>query len=213
MTTDELITSLSGNLSRVGRHAMGWRLALGVAGGASLSILLVAATLGFRPDLWAAMKGAAFWIKCAYTLSLAVVAILATARLARPDPDRLDVLWLTGAPVLALMTVGIGELIRTPRAEWLSMWLGRTWSECPWLVLMLAMPTFGGLLWSLRRLAPTRLHAAGAAAGLAAGAVAATIYCLHCPEVSAIFVLTWYSLGILLATLLGAMLGPRLLRW
>ena len=32
-------------------------------------------------------------------------------------------------------------------------------------------------------------------------------------EVSAIFVLTWYSLGILLAAGIGALLGPRLLRW
>ncbi|MBL7372919.1 DUF1109 family protein, partial [Escherichia coli] len=44
-------------------------------------------------------------------------------------------------------------------------------------------------------------------------AFAATVYCIHCPEVSAIFVLTWYSLGILLAASIGALLGPRLLRW
>ena len=49
-----------------------------------------------------------------------------------------------------------------------------------------------------------RTRAAGAAAGLAAGAFAATVYCLHCPEVSAIFVLTWYSLGILLLEQLAA---------
>ena len=55
--------------------------------------------------------------------------------------------------------------------------------------------------------------AAGAAAGLAAGAFAATVYCIHCPEVSAIFVLTWYSLGMLLAAFLGMIVGPRLLRW
>lgn len=90
---------------------------------------------------------------------------------------------------------------------------GASWKVCPWLVLTLAMPIFIGLLWSFRRLAPTRLREAGAAAGLAAGAWAATIYCLHCPEVSAIFVLTWYSLGILLAALAAAFLGPRLLRW
>jgi hypothetical protein len=80
-------------------------------------------------------------------------------------------------------------------------------------VLLLAIPIFVGLLWSFRRLAPTRLRAAGAAAGLAAGAFSATIYCLHCPEVSAVFVLTWYSLGIVLASALGALVGPRLLRW
>ena len=52
-----------------------------------------------------------------------------------------------------------------------------------------------------------------AAAGLLAGAFAAAVYCLHCPETSAIFVLIWYSLGILATSLLGALLGPRLLRW
>jgi hypothetical protein len=93
------------------------------------------------------------------------------------------------------------------------MWLGHSWMVCPWIVLALALPIFAGLLWSFRRFAPTRLRAAGAAAGLTAGAWGAAIYCLHCPEVTAIFVLTWYSLGVLLAAGLGAVLGPRLLRW
>jgi hypothetical protein len=115
--------------------------------------------------------------------------------------------------VLVLLGIGIAELARTSPGNWLPMWLGRSWMICPWLVLMLAAPIFVGLLWSFRKLAPTRLRAAGATAGLAAGAWAATIYCLHCPEASAIFVLTWYTLGIVLAAGSGALLGPRLMRW
>lgn len=213
MNTDELITSLAADVRPVARGAVGWRLASGVMVGALASTLLIVATLGFRPDLWLAMHGATFWMKWGYTISLAAVAITVTARLARPDPGSLRRLWLIAIPVLALAAAGVGELIRTPRSEWLEMWLGHTWSKCPWLVLMLAVPIFIGLLWSFRRLAPTRLRAAGAAAGLAAGAFSATVYCLHCPEVSAIFVLTWYSLGILLAASLGAVVGPRFLRW
>jgi len=213
MNTDELITLLAADVRPVARGAVGWLLARGVMVGAFASTLLIAATLGFRPDLWLAMHGATFWMKWGYTISLAAVAIAVTARLARPDSGSLRRLWLIAIPVLALAVAGVGELIRTPRSEWLEMWLGHTWSKCPWLVLMLAVPIFIGLLWSFRRLAPTRLRAAGAAAGLAAGALSATVYCLHCPEVSAIFVLTWYSLGILLAASLGAVVGPRLLRW
>ena len=213
MNTDELITLLAADVRPVARGAVGWLLARGVMVGAFASTLLIAATLGFRPDLWLAMHGATFWMKWGYTISLATVAIAVTARLARPDSGSLRRLWLIAIPVLALAVAGVGELIRTPRSEWLEMWLGHTWSKCPWLVLMLAVPIFIGLLWSFRRLAPTRLRAAGAAAGLAAGALSATVYCLHCPEVSAIFVLTWYSLGILLAASLGAVVGPRLLRW
>jgi hypothetical protein len=38
-------------------------------------------------------------------------------------------------------------------------------------------------------------------------------YALACPEVSLTFVAIWYSLGIALAGVLGAFLGPRVLRW
>jgi hypothetical protein len=68
-------------------------------------------------------------------------------------------------------------------------------------------------LWALRGLAPTRPRAAGGAAGLLAGAVGAAGYSLACPEASPGFVAAWYTLGIALTGGLGALLGPRLLRW
>jgi hypothetical protein len=213
MNTETLIASLSQGLRPVGRGAVGWRLALGILAGVVAAAVILSLTLGFRPDLWLAMQGPTFWMKWGYTASLALAAIYVTSRLARPDPGRLRALWWLGVPVLVLSAIGATELARTPRGEWLAMWLGKTWMVCPWLVLALSAPIFVGLLWSFRKLAPTRLRAAGGAAGLSAGAFAATIYCLHCPEVSAIFVLTWYSLGILLAASIGALVGPRLLRW
>lgn len=213
MNTDQLIEQLSLDVPLVRRHAIGRRVAIGMAGGALASILAVVSWLGVRPDLGDAMSGSAFWIKWSYTFSLSLVAIAATIRLARPDVGSMRWLWLLAVPVLLLAGIGVAELLRAPQAMWLSMWLGHSWKVCPWLVLTLAAPIFIGLLWSFRRLAPTRLHAAGAAAGLASGAFAATVYCIHCPEVSAVFVLTWYSLGILLAAGVGALMGPRLLRW
>lgn len=213
MKTDDLISTLSSDVPPVRRNAVAQRLAIGLVLGALVSGAYVVAMMGVRPDLMVAMHGFPFWMKWGYTISLAVGAIVATAQLARPDTQRLRWLWLLAVPVLLLGAVGVTELIRTPQAEWLAMWLGHSWKQCPWRVLLLALPIFIGLLWSFRRLAPTRLRAAGAAAGLAAGAFAATVYCIHCPEVSAIFVLTWYSLGILLAASLGALIGPRLMRW
>jgi hypothetical protein len=38
-------------------------------------------------------------------------------------------------------------------------------------------------------------------------------YALTCPEDGAAFLATWYGLGILAVGGLGALLGPRLLRW
>lgn len=213
MNTDDLIAQLSTDVPRVRRHSVGWRLGLGLAGGLIVSLTIVVAVMGVRPDLSVAMHGFSFWMKWGYTISLSIAAVVVTAQLARPDSARLRWLWLLAIPVALLAGLGGLELLRTPPGEWLAMWLGESWMVCPWRVLTLAAPIFVGLLWSFRRLAPTRLRAAGAAAGLAAGAFAATVYCIHCPEVSAIFVLTWYSLGIVLAALAGALLGPRLLRW
>lgn len=213
MNTDQLIAELSRDVPRVRPGAIGRRIAIGLVLGLIVSGTMVVFGLGVRPDLGSAMHGFSFWMKWAYTISLSLVAIGATATLARPDAARARWLWLTAIPVALLALVGVGELVRTPQTEWLRMWLGHSWTVCPWIVLALSMPIFAGLLWSFRTLAPTRLRAAGAVAGLSAGAFAASVYCLHCPEVSAIFVLTWYSLGIGLAASIGALLGPRLMRW
>jgi hypothetical protein len=211
--TDALIAALAGDVAPVRAHALRRRILAGLVAGGLVTLLLVAGGLGFRHDLWAAMHGPAFWIKWIYTGSLAALALAATVRLARPDAGRLGWLWLIALPMVALATVGGVEMARVPSAQWLPMWLGGSWRVCSMLVFLLSLPIFAGLLWSYRAMAPTRLRMAGATAGLAAGAWSATLYCLHCPEVSAIFVLTWYTLGIGLAALLGAWVGPRLMRW
>jgi hypothetical protein len=213
MNTEQLITILSADVPRVRRHALVERIASGVVGGALVATMFVVAILGVRSDLQLALQGFSFWMKWAYTISLGAGAIYAVIRLSRPASGSLRGLWLLAVPVLLLAGLGIGELASAPAQQWLAMWLGKSWKVCSLLLLTLALPIFAGLLRSFRRLAPTRLRAAGAAAGLAAGAWAAAIYCLHCPEVSALFVLSWYSLGILLATATGALLGPRLMRW
>jgi hypothetical protein len=213
MMTEELIRALARNVKPVPRRAIERRMAIGMAVGAVITVLLIGALLGFRPDLNLAVRGFPFWMKWLYTFTLGIGAVIVTSRLARPEPTSLRWLWLLSVPILLLAGIGVAEMVQAPAGTLLSMWLGGSWDRCPWIVLMLSVPIFASLLWSFRRFAPTRLRAAGAAAGLTAGAWAATLYCLHCPEVSAIFVLTWYSLGIALATGLGALLGPRVLRW
>ena len=51
------------------------------------------------------------------------------------------------------------------------------------------------------------------ASGFIAGGLAATVYAFHCPESTAAFVATWYTLGIVLCGLIGWLLGPLVLRW
>ncbi len=213
MDTDVLIRSLAEDVKPVSRHAVGLRIAMGLGVGGAATVALIGWWLGFRPDFEIAMRSYSFWIKWIYSGTLAICAIIATIQLGRPEPGRLRWLWVLAVPVALLAAIGVIEMIQVPSGDWLAMWLGRSWKHCPWIVLRLSVPIFLGLLWSYRRLAPTRLRLAGAVAGLAAGACAATLYCLHCPETSAIFVLTWYTLGIGLAAAIGALLGPKLLRW
>ena len=85
MTSEDLIEQLSADVPAVRRNALGQRLGLGLAVGALVSMLAVCLSLGFRPDLWLAMHGPAFWMKWGYTASLGVCALAATAKLARPD--------------------------------------------------------------------------------------------------------------------------------
>lgn len=211
--TEALIAALAGDVPPVRPHALRRRVMIGLVAGGLVTLVLLALGLGFRHDLWAAMHGATFWVKWLYTGSLAALALGATLRLARPDAGCLGSAWLIVVPIVALALIGAVEMACVPSAQWLAMWLGGSWRVCSMLVFLLSLPIFAGLLWSYRAMAPTRLRLAGATAGLAAGAWSAMLYCLHCPEVSAIFVLTWYTLGIALTALLGAWLGPRLMRW
>ena len=111
--------------------------------------------------------------------------------------------WLGAAYVLA----------NTPAGERAAAILGQTWRVCPFAIAMLSVPAFIAIFWALRGLAPTRLRLAGAMGGLLSGAVATLVYCLHCPEMGVAFWGVWYVLGMLVPTAIGALLGPRLLRW
>ncbi len=213
MRTEDLILSLAGNAPAVRRGAVPRRLAIGLAGGAIVTLAIIAVRLGFRPDLATAMHGSAFWMKWGYTIALGAIAVAATLQLSRPEAARPRWLWLLAVPVVLLAGMSAAELLRTPVAGWWPLLEGISWRKCTMLVASYSLPVFAGLIWAFRQLAPTRLRLTGAVAGLASGACAATLYGLHCPEASATFVLVWYSLGIAIATLFGALTGPRLLRW
>jgi hypothetical protein len=213
MQTDDLIRSLAGNLAPVSRTAVERRIALGILIGATVTLVAIALRLGVRPDLGAAMQGFPFWMKWIYTLSLAIGAIAATIHLSRPDAPRMSWLWLLAVPVFILAALAASELAQAPAGSWPALLQGRSASRCSLFVLAFSAPIYAGLVWAFRSLAPTNMRLAGAMAGLASGACAATLYGLHCPEASATFVLAWYTLGMVLAMIGGALAAPRFLRW
>jgi hypothetical protein len=80
-------------------------------------------------------------------------------------------------------------------------------------IAFVALPVLAALLWTLRDMAPTRPALTGALSGFGAGALAAMLYSLHCTENSFAFFAIWYSTGMGLSAILGAVLGTRFLRW
>jgi hypothetical protein len=213
MRTDDLIGALAADVPPTPRSAVARRLALGLFGGGVIAFAALLASLGLRPDLAQALGGYPFWMKWAFTIAMVFAGFGLAIRLARPDGRVGWLAWAAVAPVGVLLVPALLELARTPVDSRLALLLGSSAALCPWRILALAVPVYLGLLWAFRRLAPTRLVQAGFGAGLAAGAASATIYALYCQESAATFVVVWYTLGIVGAGMIGAMTGPRLLRW
>ena len=214
MKTDALIAALALDTPAIAPGAVGRRLGLAGAAGGLAAVVLLLAWLGPRPDLHAAMRTADFWIKAGYTAALALGGAMLTARLARPGANPGPAPWLLGAGALAAMWVlGALALARAAPGERAVVWLGHSWMLCPWRIAVIAAPVFAALIWGLKRFAPTRLALAGAAAGLLAGAVGATVYGLACTEASPAFVAVWYTLGVAACAAAGGLSGRWLLRW
>lgn len=213
MKTDELIAMLSsGPDVRLAPRPRGTIL-LPMLAGVLLSAVLMVALLGVRPDLVQAAALPAFWLKVAFSGALAWTGWRASRRLAAPGAHTALLPWLLAAPVLALWGVAAIAFWQADPAVRPSLFWGATWRYCPGLIALLALPIFVAALSVMRSLAPTRLRLAGAAAGFASGAAAAVVYCLHCPEMSPVFVGTWYLLGMLIPTAIGTAIGPRVLAW
>lgn len=211
MKTGELIDLLANGAGHAPRVYPVLRLAPSIAIGVLAAALLSIGLLGLVPQHM--LGSPALWIKLVYAGSLAAAACWLVARLALP-------LSHTRAPGAALAVVvggmallGLVALLAAAPGERLDALLGRSWWRCPLIIPSVSLPALGVTLFTLRGLAPTRLREAGLAAGLLAGALGAIGYSLHCAEESLAFVALWYSLGILATGALGALLGPRTLRW
>lgn len=213
MRTEDLIASLSADLKPLPRFAVATRLALGVGFGGALALAVLLLWLGLRPDFAQAVGSAMFWMKLAFTFSLALAAFAVVDRLGRPGAGIGWLWWCLAAPVATVALMGAAQLLMAPPGVRAAMWIGHSAAQCPVRIVVLAAPAYLGLVWAFRRLAPTRLGLAGFGAGLMAGAIGATVYALYCTENAAAFMATWYTLGIVASGAVGALLGPRLLRW
>lgn len=213
MKTDDLIFALSSDLAPAPKHAVGLRLLLALGAGIVVSSLVMWLWLGPRPDMMPAMATPMFWMKFVYALSIAAFGFGLIDRLARPDGQGGAWRMLLFLPLVFMIGMALYRYVQAPPEQHMAMLLGSSWTVCARNIAILSLPVFAALFWSLRELAPTRLTLAGATAGVLAGAVGTFVYAFHCTESAAPFVAIWYTLGMAVMGVLGAILGRFLLRW
>ena len=211
MRTEQLVDMLARHAGPAPRWAVERRLALAIAVGALASAAVAIAALGVNPGL--SGMGVALAIKIAYVGGLLLGAAWLADRASRPGVLFRRATWSLALVVAAMTAFALALLGLAPDGTRLDLLLGRSWASCPGRVAILSIPALAVTLWAMRGLAPTRPRLAGFAAGTVAGSLGALGYALYCPELSPLFVLVWYSLGILVPACIGAALGPWVLRW
>jgi hypothetical protein len=213
MKTDELVTALSAHIEPVNRGLVSRTVYVALAAGTVVALGIMLVGLGVRSDLMTARALMFLLLKLAFTVGIVGVASAFLMRLARPGGERRS--WSIPAvlPFASIVLLSAISLGLAPSSHWNKMVMGDEWLECLLSIPVIAIVPFAVLIAAVRRAAPTDLVRTGAVAGLIAGGVSAMAYALHCTDDSLPFVALWYGGTIVLCTLAGAALGPRLLRW
>lgn len=211
MKTDQLIDMLAKNVEPAERPKLMGRLLMTLGVGLLVGVVLVALSVGVRPDLGEARMPV--MMKAMFSAAAAAMFLPLSMRLMKPGRPLgwrvAAVLVFVGVCVLATIVALMGEM---PERR-MAMWMGGGFPWCIVAIPLFAAPTAALLIWLMRAFAPTRLTMTGAAIGGVAGGVGAMAYAMYCPVDSVAFVTTWYVVAIAICAALGAVIGARLLRW
>lgn len=213
MKTDDLISLLATDVQAVAPSATAARFTAAIAIGTLISLIFVLGYFGARADLAEVAMTADFLFKVGVPAAVALASGMALYRLGHPGMKLGLSIKACMAPIALLWLWAAWSLINTPPDARMGVVLGQTWRVCTLNIAMIAAPLWLATFWLLKGLAPTQPRLAGAVAGWFAGALSAIVYALHCPEMAAPFNAVWGVLGMSIPALIGAWLGPRLLRW
>jgi hypothetical protein len=213
MDTNDLIRTLAAD-NETHERSVGHMLLAALVLAVPVSTALFLANLGVRPDVMTAMRNPMFDLKFVVTMALAVVAIVVSLHLSRPEASLGRWAWLLAIPV-GLLGIGmVGEMTMMPhRAPMSVRMIGSNSKLCLVTIPLLSLPLLAAALFALRRGAPSRPAVAGAFAGLLSAGLAATLYAAHCTDDSPMFVAMWYSIAATIVAAIGAVAGSRVLKF
>ncbi len=212
METDQLMRTLAADNAQRERP-VGFVLAIALLAAAPVSVAMLFAGLGVRPDFMTAMRNPFFDLKFVVTLALAIPAIAISLHLSRPEASLRGWKWLLLIPVGLLLAGIASEMMMPQRLPMMTRLVGNNSRLCMTAIPLMSLPLLVAALIGLRHGAPTRPAVVGAIAGLLSAGLAATLYASHCTDDSPLFVATWYTIATALVTAIGALAGLRVLRF
>jgi hypothetical protein len=213
MKTDRLIDLLSTNVEPVERGRLGRILVLALIVGAIVAFCLMLAILGLRSGIADPGRLGFLGLKLLFMLSVIGIGGALLFRLMRPGREARRAFAFLFIPFAVVGVAAILALCLVHSAAWPGMVLGSQWAACALCIPVLAVIPFACLVLALRQAAPTNLQRTGAIAGAVAAALGGAAYAFHCPDDALPFIALWYTVPIALWAVIGAKLGPRLLRW
>jgi len=213
MKTEDLVAALSARIEPVNHRLVSRTMGIAIltAAGVTLGLMLIGP--GIRADLMTARALTFLVLKLAFAVGVVGVSSIYLMRLTRPGGERRTSSIRIMMPFAAIVLLAAISLGLAPSSHWDEMVMGDQWLECLLSIPIIAIAPFAIIVAAMRKAAPTSLERTGAFAGLIAGGVSAMGYALHCTDDSLPFIAIWYGGTMLLCTLAGAALGPRLLRW
>jgi hypothetical protein len=214
MNTDRLIDMLSAELDTVNSGRLTKTLMLALITGGAMAFALMLVTVGTRPDLQSSAHLEWVVMKLLFTLSVAGTGALLLDRAMRPGLENATN-GLLLFPFLAALALAVLVLLAQPQA-WRELLRGATTVSsvrCLLLIVFFSAIPLAGVIYALRQGAPTRLRLCGAIAGIVAGGIGAAAYAFNCTSDTIPFIAIWYGAAIMICAVIGAELGPRLLRW
>jgi hypothetical protein len=213
MKTDDLIEMLSRQNVAVDRQRLmlRWLGALGV--GFAISMIVFVWMFEINPDLRMLTENVWFWVRFSFLALVMVLGGWFFSKLSKPAAASRMPFWIVGLPFVVIALVGAIMLISAEPEDRRAMLLGVSWTVCSRNIALLAVPIFFAAVWVARQFAPVQLRLTGAMLGLFSGGAAALMYSMYCPEMEPMFLAIWYSLGMIIPALVGALLGRKLLAW
>ncbi len=175
--------------------------------------LIVAGTIGVRPDVAAAEPANIVLVRSGTLLLLGFATLQALALSARPGvgtqnngwkwilaiaglfPLAAFFSWLQAKPIFFAAAT-------SPSAIW-----------CVGISLSSALAVGAALTIWLRRGAPVNINRSSWLVGLAAGCFGTFCYSLYCPSQSVEYVGIWYGLCVAISAIAGRLIAPRFIRW